>query len=409
MTSILVGLPATVIGCGARNQVYVGSSQSNNVYISKVNTYTDYSFTTPTRVVGEGWLEHISAPPTKFISQEAQEGILVNDLYISYGLSGWGKMKFTLSSDNTKESATFVVLKDAPLQGVFSERLCTKMKNYIMYIANDKTANFLGYESYQNVPVIRDFSFPIVNDMNSYNFAAGSIFYHKNFVYIAIPEEGIVRVYNMTDQTKSYSMAFLRPFEEVEGQPWFWESPITYPISGFYVVNGELYGHSYTTSESYKLFTGGSFNGQDIETNATFGFDDKGDRTSSKVSDECWIEGYIGQNTKLNVTIGGDLDFFNTQQTVIIDGSDKRIVAYGGGGHSLGQVSLGTLPLGGSLQNQFPKVLPAWFHVAKTYPMVPSYLEQLSFTAKGVDLDWELITFGTNSKFTAEGNNYITI
>ena len=49
MTSILVGLPATVIGCGARNQVYVGSSQSNNVYISKVNTYTDYSFTTPTR------------------------------------------------------------------------------------------------------------------------------------------------------------------------------------------------------------------------------------------------------------------------------------------------------------------------------------------------------------------------
>jgi hypothetical protein len=44
--------------------------------------------------------------------------------------------------------------------------------------------------------------------------------------------------------------------EDVTKQPWFWEAPVTYPISGFYVVNGELYGHSYTTSESYKLFTG---------------------------------------------------------------------------------------------------------------------------------------------------------
>jgi hypothetical protein len=406
MTAILATLGPTVIGCGRNNQVYIGASNSINLYISKVNTYTDYSFTTPVRVAGEGFLIPLDAPPVKFIPQEVNgSGDLAYDMYVAEGTDSWGVVRSTLSSDLSKETLQFIRLKVAPLQGARSERLVTKMKNNIMYVGNDNVANFFGIFSYQYVPAIVDFSYPIIDDMNSYDFTDASIFYHKNYAYVAIPKAGVVRIYNMTDQTGQYT-SFTRDMEDVTKQPWFWEAPVTYPIAGFYVVNGQLYGHSYTTSESYQLFTGQSLNSQDIDTNATFCFDDKGDRTQSKGSDEIYIEGYIQQNTVLNVGVSGDLDSFMSTQNVSVDGSDNSIVAYGSGAHSLGKNPLGSQPLGGAQTSTSTR--PAWFHVFKTYNETPFYLEQISFATKGVDLGWELITFGTNAEFTTEGNDDIT-
>lgn len=407
MTAILSTFGPTVIGCGRRNQIYVGSSNSNSLYISKVNNYQDYSFTTPVRIVGEGDLIPLDAPPVKFIPQEVDNASdLAYDLYISQGLDTWSVIRATLSTDLTKETLELIRLKVSPLQGVKSERLATKMKNEIMFIGNDNVANFLGLMSYQNVPALVDFSYPIINDMNSYDFTDGSIFYYKNYALVAIPKAGLIRIYNMTDQTGQYT-SFTRDMEDVTKQPWFWESPITYPISGFYVTgDGTLCGHSYTTSESYTLFSGGSLNGQEIDANATFSFDDKQDRTQSKASDEIFVEGYIQQNTELTTVVGGDIDTAATTQTSVIVGSDNAIVAFGSGAHSLGKNNLGSQPLGGAQLND--STLPAWFHVFKTYNETPFYLEQISFSSKGVDLAWELITFGTNARFTSEGNNDIT-
>lgn len=408
MTSILATFAPTVIGCGRRNQVYLGSSKSNVLYISKVNDYTNYGFTSPTRVVGEGALIPLDAPPTGFLAQESQSSADAYDLYISEGTSTWAVIRATLSSDLTKETLEHIRLKLSEKQGAQSGKLMGKMKNHIMFVGNDNVACLFGYLSYKFVPTIVDFSYPIVDDMNSYDFTDASIFYYKNYIYIAIPRHGIMRVYNMTNQTQE-QFSGGKALEDVTQQPWFWEAPITYPISGFYVVDGELYGHSYTTSESYKLFDGGDLNGQNIVANATFAYNDKGDRTQTKGADELWVEGYIKQNTTLMATITKDLDAFSTPQTVEIDGADNEIVAFGGGGNSLGDSPLGVQSLGGATTVVSQDILPAWFHTAKTFLSKPSYyLESISFNTNGVDLQWELITFGTNAQFTNEGNNSIT-
>lgn len=408
MTGILATFAPTVIGNGRQNQVYVGSSSSNNLYISKVNDFTNYSFSAPTRIVGEGAIIPLDAPPTKFIAQEvtaAEGGVSAYDMWISEGISTWAVIRATLTSTAT-ERLEHIRLKTSPLQGAFSERMATKMKNHIMYIGNDNVASFVGYISYQYIPTIVDFSYPIINDMNSYDFTDGSMFFHKNYAYVSVPKSSLIRIYNMTDQTKDQFSQY-KAIEDVTQMPWFWETPVNYPVSGFYVTaDGKLGGHNYTTSESYLLFSGGSFNGQDITANATFAYDDKGDRTQSKASDEVWVEGYIGQNTDLTITVSGDLDACRTPQTAIVEGNDNAIVCFGSGAGSLGKNNLGTQPLGGF--NTLSSTLPAWFHVSKTYPQVPSYLEQISFDSKGVDLSWELITFGTNAKFTREGNQAIT-
>jgi len=406
MTGILATFAPTVIGCGTRNQVYLGSSTSNNLYISKVNDFTNYAFTSPTRVVGEGALIPLDNPPVKFIPQEARDSVLSYDMYISEGKNTWSIIKAEVSSDLTKETLQRVRLKTAPLQGAISEKLACKMKNHIAFVGNDSVLNLFGYESYQYVPMMNDISYPIVDDMNSYDFTDGSAFYHKNYLYVAVPLSGIIRIYNMTNQTQQQQSQY--KVEDITQQPWFFEAPIGYPVSGFYVVDGELYGHSFTTSESYKLFTGGSFAGQDIDGNATLAYDDHGDRTQSKSSTEVFIEGYIKQNTTLNITINQDLDSFVNPQSVTVDGGDNTIVAYGGGGNSLGDTPLGVQTLGGSQDTVSPTALPAWFHVVKTYPPHAYYLEQLSFSTKGVDLQWELLNFGTNAELTTEGNNNIT-
>lgn len=405
MTSISATFGPTVIGCGRRNQVYVGASNSNLLYISKVNDYTNYSFTSPTRVVGEGALIPLDAPPTGFLAQESQSSTDAYDLYISEGPSTWAVIRATLSSDLTKETLEHIRLKLSEKQGAQSGRLMGKMKNHIMFVGNDNTACFLGYLSYKFVPTIVDFSYPIVDDMNSYDFTDASIFYYRNYVYIAVPRHGLIRIYNMTDQTvEQFSGA--KALEDVTQQPWFWEAPIGYPISGFYVVDGDLYGHSYTNSESYKLFDGGTFNGQDITANATFAYNGDGDRTQSKGCDEIYVEGYIKQNTTISCTVAGDIDAFKTSQTVTISG-EGQYVALGGGGNSLGDSPLGVQTLGGATVTS-ETVLPAWFHVSKTFLQVPFYQQQVTFRTQGPDLQWEILCFGTNSYPTVEGNNYFT-
>lgn len=409
--STLTGIPSTfgptVIGCGRQNQVYLGSILSNTVYLSKVGDFRDYSFTSPVRVAGEGALLTMDNAPVKFVPQEVHGDESSYDMWISTGKDNWAIVRSTLSADNADERIEYIRVKSASLQGALSERLCGKMKNQIIFISNDNTCNAMGYVSYQFVPVMQDLSYPIVDDMTSYDFTDGQIFFHKNYLYVSVPRSGLIRIYNMTDQTAQNQPSAYNPSEQLDSkQPFFWEAPVTYPISGFYVVNGELYGHSYNTSESYKLFEGGSFNGQNIDANATTAYDDLGDRTQSKGSDEIWVEGYIKQNTVLSVSINEDLDAFAQIQTRTIDGSDSSIVAFGGGGNSLGDAPLGSQPIGGS--PSISSTLPAWFHCAKTYNQNSYYLESLSFTTNGIDLDWQLLTFGTNAQFTREGNNAIT-
>ncbi len=406
----------TVIGCGRQNQVYLGASDSNNLCISKYGDFSDYSFSAP-RLAGEGWLQILDAPPTAFMPNEG--GANAYDMWISEGLSTWSVIRASqtvtfdssgVPSGTIVEPLNHIRLKVSPRQGAVNNRMVAKMRNHIMYIDHNNVANFIGYISYQYVPSITDFSYSIIDDMNSYDFIHGQIYFHKNYIYISVPKSGLIRVYNMTDQTKEQDAQY-KAIEDVTAMPWFWESPITYPIAGFYVdEDGILGGHGYVSSDSYILFSGGSFAGQNIHANATFAYDDLGDRTQTKGSNEIWVDGYIKQNTTIDVTINEDLNACETSQTVQIDGADGQIVCFGGSelgaGHSLGQDSLGSRPLGGALTT--PTSLPAYFHAIKTYVQNSYYLEQVSFDTNGVDLQWEIISFGTNKRFTTEGNNSIT-
>lgn len=376
-----------------RNQIYVASFTNRSIYISKVNNYKDYTFTSPVRIVGEGALCTLDGNPTALIPQDVA-------MYVSAGLNQWYQTQFTLSSDNTKEDFQIVRLKTGALQGTQSQGLTTKISNYIVYVSNEPVLQQLGYvENNIQTPQLSDLSFPIVNDMNSYIFSGGHIQYHKKFVYVSVPSSSTMRVYNMTSSD----------VDPVTSLPkHFYESPLTLPIGCFSIIDGNLYGHDFNVPQTYKLFDGYNDNGNFINAVAMFAFDNNEGRSISKGFNEYFVEGYISSNTTLSMGMQYDLDGCATVTSSDILGTDGKIVCIGGDDNSLGKTSHGKSPLGSDLLQTTPQSLPPKFRVIKTMDKVPYYEYSPSFSSNGLDQQWELLSFGPAWSSTSEGSNDIT-
>lgn len=375
-----------------KNQIYIGSLTNNQVYVSNVNDYLDYSFTSPVRVVGEGAILTLDATPRAFVTQE-------ESMYISAGQDQWYETTFTLSADLTAESLTINRLKTTSQQAAQSQALTSKIKNNVVFVSNEPILNSLGRVSDVVVtPQTIDVSFPIVNDFNTYDFTDGQVFYHQKFIYVAVPQESLIRIYNMTDSVDNSELI-------VSSTQFYWEAPVTFPVSRFSVIDGELYGHSYLTSESYKLFTGYNFNGSPIDARAVFSYMNSEVRESTKSQNEFYVEGYISSNSILNTNFNYELDGYAGQATYPLEGTDMQVVFIPSSSSSLGKSSLGKNPLGGELVGSTGQ--PAKFRVIWTFPRIPYFEFSPSFTSVGTDFNWSILAFGAEAALTTEGQNDI--
>lgn len=364
-----------------KQQLYVYDNDLRYLYISKTNEYKTFTFTTPTRLVGEGALVTLDGSPRAILMQE-------DTVYISASENQWYTVKFTLSSDNVYEDIEIERLKTAYSKGARSQEYATKVLNDIYFINFEPIMDSLGrVTSISDTPQTTNLSDPIRNDFDAYNFEDGSIFYYKNFVYIAIPKESIVRIFNLAETC--------------------WEAPQLLPISRFSVINGELYGHSYINPITYKLFTGtkddqdpdDATTGTAIDTLAIFSYQNFGYRDQSKHFNEYFVEGYIKENTNLTCGINYEIDGLNGIIEKNINGSDTSVVWIKPDDSSFGKVPIGTNPLGGTLTNNAsiytnPLSLNK-FRIIFTIPRAGGFFECASFfKTKDVDYDWEILAFG---------------
>ncbi len=360
------------------NQVFVGALKSSAMYISKVNSYTDYSKSTP-RQSGEGATLILDDNLVAFKPQE-------NQMYVSAGQDLWYNVNFELQTSTvgvTYEQVNALPLKTGRQQGAYSQAFVSHMKNNIIMVTNEPTIDMLGrLENFFGTPMTRNISDSIKLDVDSYNFTGGSIFYYKYNIYVAVPQEGLVLVYNLTTNS--------------------WEAPQTLPITRFYIVDGELYGHSSATSESYKLFTGyadrvySGFAGFPISAVATFSYQNYGTRYSFKSANMFYIEGYINSNTILSGSITTELDGCATTRTFEVNGSNANIVCIPSSQASLGKVSLGKQKLGGDNANSI-QGLPPKFRVQQAFSSKDFFEVSMSFSILGVNNRFELLAFGLNA------------
>ncbi len=378
-----------------RNQVYVGQLTNQELFISKVNNYKDYTFTSPTRVVGEGAIAYLDSPPNALIPLETS-------INVSAGKNQWYIITWTLSADLTDESVTVNRLKTNSNASAQSQAMTSAMKNDVIFISQEPTLDTLGrVEQIFGTTQTTNMSDPIKLDFDSYDFTDAAIFYNKYFIYLAVPKHGLIRIYNIV---KSY-----------------WEAPQTIPVGKFYTVGGILYGHSYQTAESYKLFSGRADridpvtapSGNPIDCRVIFSYQNYSSPFTLKNFNKFYIEGYISSGTTLSAGIMYDIDGCATATSFDIDGSNSQYVCISSGtanadDASLGKQALGKYPLGGNIDVTGSNTIPPKFRLIQTFPSVDFHEVQYSFESSQRGANWEILRFGPALEYSANIPTSIT-
>lgn len=352
------------------NQIYYGSFIDHNIFITKVNSYTDATVSVP-RVVGQGATAVLDAPPVAFIAQD-------DSMLCSAGKDYWYKSQFTLSADLAKEAFNFNRLKTTSNQGTQSQALTNKTKNNVIYVSYEPIFNTLGtVQNFLNSPQAENLSDPIKYDMDAYDFTGGSSYYFNFYNYFTVPAMGVVRMYNI--------------------QKKYWEAPQVMPISFFYQVLGVLYGHSSLTNESYQVFVENVYNDNNnpISAIAAFPYNSLqgGSAPEKKNFNKHYTEGYIATNTTITLTINWDFGGFSGNYSTQISGADSQIIFNKVTDGSLGQNTLGSQPLG-TILNLSPQPPIPKFRVINTFPRKNVYEYQLVYSSNDIDQNWALLRFG---------------
>lgn len=355
------------------NQIYVASEKERSVFVSKATDYTDFSLTSP-RKPGDPAVLTLDSSPSGFIPQE-------DSMYISGARDEWYQVEFTLSNDLLGEQLDIRRLKTGPGQGALSQEAISHIKNQVVFITNEPTLDTLGRLENIDTPQSKPLSDPIKLDFDNFDFEDVAMKYFKNNLYIAVPREGVIMIYDIERQ--------------------IWQPPQVIPVSQFMIKGGELYGHSSVEQATYKLFTGSNDNGLPIQHKAIFSYRNYGHRMWKKTLDEWVTEGYISSNAEVSCTLNYDFGGYTTIKEFTINGDNESILFQPMSLTGIGKNSFGRNPLGSTLFEipDLPK-----FRVINETTTDPFYELQVAYESYGLDQQWELLSFGGNARLSTHDN-----
>jgi len=349
------------------NHVFVGSETNQLMYMSANDDFTDFTFSSP-RLPSEGASFRLDSTVTGMKPQE-------RFMYVTGGDRDWYEIGFDQLEVGSALAETVLVnkLKTGTNQAAEGRDLIATAKNAVVFVTKEPSLDELGRLENIETPQSRVLSDPIKPDFNATDFSGGHTIYYRNQQFISAPNENKVFIY---DYSRGY-----------------WQPPQTMGISKFSVIGGELYGHSNGSPETYKLFTGTSDNDASFIATAKFAYRNFGERAMLKRFKDYYVEGYIADNTQLDVLYDFELDGTTASIQRTINGADSDLI-FGTSGvtASLGTAPLGTEPLGGQVASSTnPK-----FRVIHTLTQQQFYELQVTFTTDQQDPSWSILSHGPN-------------
>lgn len=313
------------------NMVFIASTASPMVFASQNINYENYTLTTP-RAPGDPAQQPLtSGACTCIVPVDTDANILdiESTLIFGSGKDAFDQIDFHMSQDNSQELLRIIRYKTGAGAGLLSKDAICPIKNNTIYISREPALDTLSQSSLEspdgkkNVP-ISDF---IKDDFDSYDFTGAHVKYFKRAIYIALPAEGLVLIYDLMRS--------------------LWQPPQTMPIARFAIIDDQLFGHSSVSNETYQLFVGTNDNGATIPQKAVFAYNNAGDRSRLKNMNEYWSDGYITVNgildMKVNLGFNGSLGTKN----LTISGNDQATTLTPSGS-PLGTNPFGEEPLGGA-------------------------------------------------------------
>ena len=284
------------------NQLILASKKSREIYISDTTDYTKFMLQSPrapgspAKVTMDDYATCIE--PMDNIAQTT------SSLIFGAGRNAFFQLSYQLAQDNSSELVRMIKFKTASGSGLIAEGAITPIKNSTAYISREPALDTLA--NIQNTDV-KDLPLSdiIKNDFDAYNFTNAHVVYWKRAIYIALPAQGLVLIYDLMRN--------------------LWQPPQTMPISRLAIISDQLYGHSSITNETYQLFTGTSDNGNYINQVARFAYNNGGARNLIKTMTEQWSDGYISPSGTLNINLYFGFNGADGKKTFPIMGNDSKI------------------------------------------------------------------------------------
>lgn len=359
------------------NHIVLASYTSRRVYISANDDYTDFTYTTPVRKPGEGFLLTFDSTPNGLLSDE-------DELYVSAGDDDWYRVFMELNSDQQGETVIIKKLKTAPGQAANGPGAIARIKNYVAYLSKAKAVDSLGQvENLTNVES-KTISDDIRDDFLSYDLTKAHLKYWRESLYIALPAEQLLLEYDLR-----YG---------------HWQPPYTMPIARLAIIDDQLCGHSSNDNETFILEKGFNDDGVAFPAIAAFGYENFGGRFSLKNFSESGHELYMSRNTVVKKQILYDYrgaTGIEEREIKADDSSDPTVFEPAVAG-PLGTASLGELSLGG--QEIDPLVKKREVNLVSFRDF---FERQVVFSTETQDGRFEILAYGENINVSENDPSFI--
>lgn len=369
------------------NQIFLGSDEDENVFISKNTNFNDFSYSAP-RVAGEGGILTLTDPVRGF-------GQINSDAIVFCGPSAAFQVVYKEVAIDTvvTESLTATPIKSIGAnQGALNQESIVSVGNALAYLSNEVALRMLDTDTVSGEIQMTTLSNPIKPDFDAEDWTDAAGIWADNSLWFAAPANSHVYI--------------LEYVEDANGKlTRFWQPPQVLPIQCWSIISDVLHGHSNSVPETYVINDGlsdyianatmGEPNDKvSIEADAYYAYRSFGKRGILKCFDEYFVDGEINAATTdlmvtLNYDFGGKLAVINKT----ISGTDEGILQGVVGDNSLAQASLATQNMAGLL---LPPTDARKFNVNFEFPKDDFLLLQPVFSTNEVDRYWSILSHGPN-------------
>jgi len=327
------------------------------------------------RVPGQGYVWNL---PATFYTMSPQE----DNMYVGDKYGKWGYIETILGEDLASEKINWVPLKQTAASKPIFPYMIGYMENYIVYVTENKTLDFIGRKEFLELPQIDYLSQDIAYDFEDCSFEQGSIEYLNKMLYITSPKNNKMLVYDNRNGNK------------------FWQPPQEYIENAILsIVDNLLISHSNILNQTFTLFNGKDDAGAEYQVIMRTGFS-TGDlgRWKNKYTNNTFLEGYVEGNPKLIGTVlrapNDPTGISHVVQPVITDLNPDT--------SPLGRSDLGFHSLGGDKSNDgryFQEIYE------KYAPILNYYFIAFQVACTSKSHTYSILSVGANMASAPTGNN----
>lgn len=370
------------------NQVYLGSYNGLQIFMSQNTNYLNYVVPTP----------QLDGSPGLFIMPSITKGIGVRqgNALVGAGSDKWVEISFTLVSNNSIITRTnkIDIKPVARLQAPYAHEFIDSVGDTLVYLAQDQQVRALGDFNNLFVQGYPSYSQEIATELMQENFTGGGLKAIGELIYVTAPASG--KVYLRQERTnvdKNGTIVAER----------LWHTPFVWNATFIDQIDGEIVAFSNANPQLYDVWdTNQWYDDSPSDESlpytciAAFGYRGGKRRQGMWSFDKQYTEGYLTAGTPLSLLINYDYQGSRNAINTVVNSSILPAYLYQTPLASLGDSVIGEELLGnGGIDDGIGAL--AKFRKINSLSLINSSEWQPVYYSDEINAQWEILAIGDNA------------